>query len=221
MESIGGDGFPLTWVARLVERSRSEYELLRGLEVEMAAEGRAGVEVDGMSEVFSIAELRERYDGLAMPEPGDYDAAVVFEDVDQFRLTCVFVLGVLGRWEEAFQHLGPFPGSFDRGDPELFQGRLDVLTAMLEDGRWEDVVRHGAALSFDCEMVLGEGSASAVATLVMRAEALARLGEKFDALHLFRLALELGASCDGLDDLVLESARAHETFLLLGAPEGP
>ena len=106
----------MTWVARLVERSRAEFELFHSLEVELAADGVEGADVDVDGEVFSLGELRDQFAGLAVPAPGEYVDVDDFGGADQFRLTCVFVLGVLGRWDEAFAHLGPFPGVFDRSD---------------------------------------------------------------------------------------------------------
>lgn len=230
MASGCDDGFPDTWVARLVEKNRVEFDLLHELELEIIADGDDNEfnSLLGMmggsaprsdeDEVLTFTELREMYGNLAVPEPGDYGDVTVLGGVDQFRLTCAFVLGVLGRWDEAFAHMGAFPGSFDRHEPMLFSSRLDVVIAMMEDGRWEDVVAHAGVLSFDCESVLGEGSGLAVTLMVLRGEALARLGEPTEALRLFRLALELGEGLDDIEDLVLESAREHETFLVLGAP---
>jgi hypothetical protein len=231
MESVCGGEFPATWVARLVERSRMEFDVLQGLELELIADG-CDEEFDALlSELgggeacgrvgddgaLSMFELRDMYSDLIVPTPEEYGDVEVFGGVDQFRLTCAFVLGVLGRWDEALMHLGGVPGKFDRTDPRLFSSRLDVVTAMAEDGRWEDVVAHAEALSFDCEQALGEGSALSVVVMVLRGEALTRLGRNVDALRLFRLALEVGENADGVEELVLESAREHEMFLVLGS----
>jgi hypothetical protein len=210
-KSMQGDvnnEFPPGWVERLVSYNKAQQELLSGLADEMILDGFENISFPEDDRVLSVEELQNQFEAVVIPSLDTCDN-------DFLRLSCVFVLGILGRWEEAIFYLGAPPGTNDRYNSELLTARLDILMAMSEHGRHQNVIEYGAAFAFDCYSMMKESSWCLIIN-TLRAESLARVGETIEALHLFTIVQDQLKEIDVDDNGVLmSSVQDHIDYLSL------